>query len=152
MRRPISVLIAAVMASTAVSFVPASAIPLAPTATHNDRPAIQLARSRHWRHGGGHWGGHHGGGHWGGHHHGGGDFAIGAFGGLATGLILGSQLGYYGGNGYYGGGYGDGYYNGGYANGGYDDYDVACAHRYRSYDPYSNTFMGYDGYRHLCRL
>lgn len=26
-----------------------------------------------------------------------------------------------------------------------------CLDRYRSYDPRSNTFMGYDGYRHRCR-
>ena len=25
-----------------------------------------------------------------------------------------------------------------------------CLNRYRSYDPGSNTFMGYDGYRHRC--
>ena len=26
-----------------------------------------------------------------------------------------------------------------------------CARRYRSYDPASGTFLGYDGYRHRCR-
>lgn len=26
-----------------------------------------------------------------------------------------------------------------------------CLNRYRSYDPRSNTFLGYDGYRHRCR-
>jgi hypothetical protein len=26
-----------------------------------------------------------------------------------------------------------------------------CLNRYRSYDPRSNSFMGYDGYRHRCR-
>lgn len=25
-----------------------------------------------------------------------------------------------------------------------------CAQRYRSYDPYSRTYLGYDGYRHPC--
>ncbi|HWK93957.1 MAG TPA: BA14K family protein [Pseudolabrys sp.] len=25
-----------------------------------------------------------------------------------------------------------------------------CARRYRSYDPYSGTYLGYDGYRHPC--
>ena|SRR5437588_12567531 len=25
-----------------------------------------------------------------------------------------------------------------------------CAQRYRSYDPASGTFLGYDGHRHLC--
>lgn len=28
----------------------------------------------------------------------------------------------------------------------------ACAARYRTYDYRTNTFVGYDGYRHLCRL
>jgi hypothetical protein len=27
-----------------------------------------------------------------------------------------------------------------------------CTHRYRSYQPSTNTFMGYDGHRHICRL
>lgn len=25
-----------------------------------------------------------------------------------------------------------------------------CARRYRSYDPYSRTYLGHDGYRHAC--
>ncbi|ANT52014.1 BA14K family protein [Mesorhizobium amorphae] len=27
-----------------------------------------------------------------------------------------------------------------------------CLARYASYDPYSDTYVGYDGYRHYCRL
>jgi hypothetical protein len=27
-----------------------------------------------------------------------------------------------------------------------------CLDRYRSYDPYSDTYIGRDGYRHYCRL
>ncbi|RWC13405.1 MULTISPECIES: BA14K family protein [unclassified Mesorhizobium] len=27
-----------------------------------------------------------------------------------------------------------------------------CLNRYHSYDPYSDTYVGYDGYRHRCRL
>ncbi len=27
-----------------------------------------------------------------------------------------------------------------------------CLDRYRSYDPRSDTYLGYDGYRHYCRL
>jgi len=160
MRRFTSVLIAAAMASTAVSFTPASAMPAAPTAASNNEPAVQFVRDRagggnggHWRgrhRRGGNWGGGNwGGGHWGGGHHGYGygyGFGLGAF-GLATGLLLGSQLGYYG-----GGYYGQPYYGNDYYGGGYDDYDVACANKYRSYDPYSKTFLGYDGYRHPCRL
>ncbi len=53
-------------------------------------------------------------------------------------------LGY--GLGGYGGGYGydDGYYGGG---GGHVQW---CLNRYRSYNPRTNLFMGYDGRRHRC--
>lgn len=42
-----------------------------------------------------------------------------------------------------------------YDNNYYDDGDgdghvQYCFNRYRSYDPRTNTFMGYDGYRHEC--
>jgi len=61
--------------------------------------------------------------------------------------------------GYYGSGY-DGYdnyydndyYDGGGYGGGYADSHVRwCLNRYRSYDVRSDTFVGYDGYRHRCR-
>jgi len=63
--------------------------------------------------------------------------------------------------GYYDYGYtAPGYYDYGYALPGYYDYgyaapapgrDVAyCAQRYRSYDPASGTYLGYDGIRHPC--
>ena len=43
--------------------------------------------------------------------------------------------------------YGDGYYSQGYAGGD----DIAyCQQRYRSYDPASGTYLGYDGLRHPC--
>jgi hypothetical protein len=58
-------------------------------------------------------------------------------------------------------GYGDGYrvYLGDNPNGGdYRSRDYAygghvewCLNRYRSYNPRTNTFMGYDGYRHRCK-
>ncbi len=32
----------------------------------------------------------------------------------------------------------------------YSENDRYCASRYRSYDPVSNTIMGYDGFRHPC--
>ena len=36
---------------------------------------------------------------------------------------------------------------------GYDSIHVRrCYARYASYDPYSDTFVGYDGYRHYCQL
>jgi BA14K-like protein len=54
-------------------------------------------------------------------------------------------LGY--GLGGYGGGYGynDGYYGGG--GGGHVEW---CLNRYRSYNPRTNLFKGYDGYYHQC--
>jgi hypothetical protein len=75
--------------------------------------------------------------------------------GFAAGLGVGSALGY----GY--GGYYDPYYYDDYA---YDDsypaysgYVVSsgvdpsyCAQRYRSYDPASGTYLGFDGLRHPC--
>jgi hypothetical protein len=87
--------------------------------------------------------------------------------GFAAGLAAGSALGYgYGGyyDPYY---YGDDYayndYSGegyGYGYGGYDaspGYVVSsgvdptyCAQRYRSYDPATGTYLGYDGLRHPC--
>jgi hypothetical protein len=30
-------------------------------------------------------------------------------------------------------------------------YHAICARKYRSYDPRSGTYLGYDGYRHRCR-
>jgi hypothetical protein len=70
--------------------------------------------------------------------------------GLAFGLGYG--LGYGGGYRYYDDSYGyrggyryydDGYYGGG-------GHVQWCLNRYRSYNPRTNTYMGYDGYRHRC--
>ena len=79
--------------------------------------------------------------------------------GAVAGAVVGGALasrayGYYG-PGYYGAGY--------YDNGYYDDGAVAvapapvegdatayCMQRYRSYDPASGTYLGYDGLRHPC--
>jgi hypothetical protein len=61
------------------------------------------------------------------------------------------------GSGYYNG-YDDGGYYGGddtpYAyvgNQGLTDDDSDCAQRYRSYDPATGTYLGYDGQRHPCQ-
>lgn len=100
---------------------------------------------------GGHW---NGGGNWhgGGWHHRGGGF----WPGVAAGAVIGG-LGSYA---YYGGGYYDDPYA--YADDSYyDEPSVAvvtegggdpayCAQRYRSYDPASGTYLGYDGLRHPC--
>jgi hypothetical protein len=79
------------------------------------------------------------------------------WGGFAAGAIIGGALAapYYGG--YYGGYYPAPYYAapypapGYYAGGPAGDDDVAyCMQRYRSYDPGSGTYLGYDGARHPC--
>ena len=62
--------------------------------------------------------------------------------GLGGALVSGAYLGWP----YYGDGYDDWLH---------DDYDVAtasnfCAQRYRSYDPNTGTYIGYDGRRHPC--
>jgi BA14K-like protein len=84
--------------------------------------------------------------------------------GFVAGLAAGSALGYYGSyDPYYNG---DDYaYNDNYDNGNYDTgYPVEpgvvvssaggdasyCAQRYRSYDPASGTYLGFDGLRHPC--
>jgi hypothetical protein len=128
-----------------------------------------LARGGGGGHGGGMGGGHGGGGFhgggMGGGFHGGGFAGRGGYGhgygrglAFAGGLAVGSALGY-GYGGYYGDGYyaDNGYYDGNYGNG--QPYVAAsgppadsayCAQQYRSYDPASGTYLGYDGLRHPC--
>jgi hypothetical protein len=75
--------------------------------------------------------------------------------GLAAGAVGGAIAAgsYYGGygydNGYYGSGYG---YDPGYSTYSTSDgRDAAyCAQRFKSYDPASGTYLGYDGIRHPC--
>ena len=43
-------------------------------------------------------------------------------------------------------------YGYGYGNGHGDSHVAACSARYRSYDPDSDTFMGYDGLQHPCTM
>jgi hypothetical protein len=101
--------------------------------------------------GGGGWHGGYAGGY---HRGGGGGFIPGAVAGaLIGGAIASDSYGYYGGPGYYPQGYYDNQY--------YDDGAVAvapvgddavayCMQTYRSYDPQSGTYLGYDGLRHPC--
>jgi hypothetical protein len=80
-----------------------------------------------------------------GYHHGGGAFA-----GFAAGALIGGALAGAGPYGYgpYGYGYAPGpYYGSGYAGGGAVQY---CLSRFKSYDPGSGTYLGYDGARHPC--
>jgi hypothetical protein len=88
--------------------------------------AASPASAQRWHHGGWHGGGYH---H---HYHGGGGAFIG---GLAAGAILGGALA-------------SRPYYGAYA---YDGNAIAyCESRFKSYDPASGTYLGYDGYRHPC--
>ena len=134
--------------------------------------AVQNVQWRgHW--GGGHWGG------WGGGPRGWGGFAAGALLGGAFAATspwyrddydydYGPSYSSYYGPDYYGYGYDPGYttysydpgyttyryrYNPGYSTYGYSagGRDAAyCMQRYRSYDPASGTYLGYDGIRHPC--
>lgn len=85
--------------------------------------------------------------------------------GIGAGIVAGALLGagiaasrpyYYGPGPYY---YGPGYYEPApvyvrppvvYGAPVYDDAVAYCMRRYKSYDPGSGTFLGYDGYRHPC--
>lgn len=100
---------------------------------------------------GGHWNG--GGGNW----HGGGWHRRGGFWpGFAAGAAIGGlgSYAYYGGDYYNDPYYDDSYYDDGATvalvpdSGG--DSSAYCAQRFRSYDPASGTYLGYDGLRHPC--
>jgi hypothetical protein len=108
-----------------------------------------------WRGGPTAWNGGNGAWHGGFHHH---RFFPGAF---AAGAALGAYAAYGGPDYYYDPSYGGTYYDNGYyddgsgvvavvpvAPGGGDP--AACAQTYRSYDPASGTYLGYDGLRHPC--
>jgi hypothetical protein len=104
-------------------------------------------------------GGGYRGGYGGGYHGGGGGFIPGAVAGAVIGGALATgAYGYYGGGpGYYGPGYYDDQY---YDDGGTvavapapapgGDAVAYCMQTYRSYDPQSGTYLGFDGYRHPC--
>jgi hypothetical protein len=88
------------------------------------------------------------------HGGGGGGFIPGAIAGAMIGGAIASGGGYYGAPGYPTNYYDDGYYVDGavaVAPAPVDDEsDAYCMQRYRSYDPNSGTYLGYDGYRHPC--
>jgi hypothetical protein len=170
MNRPSKALAVALLAATASWFAsPAGAVPLGSSLSAQQDAASAGVQTVAWRGGGrGFGGGGFGGGWRGGGWHGGG--WGGAAAGLAAGAIIGGAIasGPYGygygydpyGYGYdsaYGSGYDPGYYgysDYGYSPGGYvasPGRDVGyCAQRFRSYDPASGTYLGYDGLRHPC--
>jgi len=81
----------------------------------------------------------------------GGGLAAGVIGGMVLGGIIASQRPYYYG---YRGPYG--YYGYRAPYGVYGAYPYGgsavgyCLSRFKSYDPYSGTYLGYDGFRHPC--
>jgi hypothetical protein len=109
---------------------------------------------QHFGGGGGGWHGGYGGGY---RRGGGGGFIPGAVAGaIIGGAIASAPYGYYGGPGYYAA---PGYYGDQYDDDapvavapppGGDDAVAYCMQTYRSYDPSSGTYVGYDGYRHPC--
>jgi hypothetical protein len=158
MNVPSKILATALLAATPAWFAgSAAAVPIgASPGLHDAAAPAASVETVAWRGGwGGRWGGRGWG--WGG---------VGA--GLAAGAIIGGAVaasqpygygyGYDYAPGYYGYGYDPGYSDPGYsygyaAPGGYagPGEDAAyCAQRFRSYDPASGTYLGYDGYRHPC--
>jgi hypothetical protein len=78
---------------------------------------------------------------------------------VVGGALAANSYAYYGGPDYYYdyGPYDTGYYDTGYVAGpevavvqGGTDSSAWCAQRFRSYDPASGTYLGYDGQRHPC--
>lgn len=103
-----------------VACTPALAAPMSPASIKQDTQ-IQQVQYRNWH---GHRGHRHGG--WRGHHYGSGAAALG---GLAAGAMIGGAI----------------------ANSrAQADANAYCSQRYRSYDPASGTYLGYDGMRHPC--
>jgi len=153
MNRSSKILAVALMAAAAPWLVaPAPAAPMSQSLALQNAvaPLVETVQYRRgW--GGGYRGGYRGGG-----------LGIGL--GLAAGALAGGILGATGPYGYYGYGpgyayapgyvygYGPGYgyapgYGQGYAGGGEAAY---CQQRFRSYDPGSGTYLGFDGVRHSC--
>jgi hypothetical protein len=117
------------------------------------RPNFAGANYAANRSGNGNWSNHSGnwsGNNWrGDHHRGHGGFGV----GFAAGALIGSAPYYYGdGYGYDDYAYADGYDDSYVAAPSYagDGDDASCAQLYRSYDPRSGTYLGYDGLRHPC--
>jgi len=127
------------------NFAASTAVRPSGGATFNGGNRTFAATGGTWSGGGGNWNG-------GWHHHRGGGF----WPGFAAGAAIGG-LGSYA---YYGGPYyDDSYYDNGYYDDGATvavvpdlggDSSAYCAQRYRSYDPASGTYLGYDGLRHPC--
>ena len=128
MKRLHSALLALAFAAGAYSLAaaPSAALPLSPASVANqaaltDSPVIPASRS-------------------------GRALTAGIIGGLIVGGLIGSHWPHHYGYGYR-------YYHAPYPYWGAPGWDAAiayCMRRFRSYDPYSMTYLGYDGRRHRC--
>ena len=126
---------ALIAGSLAMAAAPVAAAPMMvgpqSTAAASDVQQVQYRHGWHGHHGGFH--GHHGGwhGHRGHHHHHGHGWGPGAaIGGLAVGAIIGGAIA------------------SSQAQARGSDAVAYCSQRFRSYDPASGTYLGYDGMRH----
>ncbi len=137
MNRSVGIVVAAAMATAAPWLVaPAAAAPISSLTGLQNAMAPSVETVRYYRHGG-----------YRGRGIGGLGLGLGA-GALIGGAIFGAPYGRYG----YGD-YGPGYYDQGYVSappvvGG--DETAYCQQRFRSYDPNSGTYLGFDGVRHPC--
>jgi hypothetical protein len=126
-RRPFKFAIAVAIAGAVVCIaIPAAGAPLPSGAAHFKSTAVSDIEQVRWR-----------------GHRGGGGAVIG---GIAAGMLLGGIIAsspYYHGGPYY--------YGGPTYRYGPPDWEAYCFSRYRSFDPYSGTYLGYDGLRHPCR-
>lgn len=109
-----------------ISHPPAAASPMMAVASAerlatSAQPLETVQYRRHWHRGHRHHGWHHR------RHHGTGAAVLG---GLAAGAIIGGAIAN--------------------SQARANDAVAYCAQRYRSYDPASGTYLGYDGYRHPC--
>lgn len=138
-----SLTLSALAVAGALAVAPASAAPVTrgiePLASTQNELVQQVQWRRHGHYGGRRYYGGRG------YYRGGngGAVAAGVLGGLAVGAMIGAAAaapppppaGYYAPAPAYGGG----------------DWLAYCSSKYRSFDPASGTYLGYDGYRHPCQ-
>ena len=134
---PLALGLSAFAVVATLASAPAAAAPIAPVSPLLSTQDGSLHQVQ-WRRRGGFRGGR---GYYRGRRGGGGAVAAGVIGGLALGAIIGSAANagppaYYPAPVYGGGGV---------------DWVAYCSSKYRSFDPESGTYLGYDGLRHPCQ-